>query len=328
MHSNLEFTSIPLGPYKLAKSLKLGFDRLEALSAGIHPSSRPTMHQGGDDITESMTNVAIRNGERSALDVFNMQQYSLESLNTATERNGLIADEKALRTDDERSGYSGSAHIPTSVSNLSANGTQAHFLDQLTGLQSSAEINTTSSATMHRAEPTLAGLVSTSSATNLRSDVQALISRAPRLLLVDDNEINLRLINTFMQKRSYACVNLADDGEQAVNTFKQLIAQDPPQPPEIIFMDINMPVLDGFAAARQIRHVEQEVAASMSSSHTPPPPPALIVALTGLSGERDQSKAFVNGIDLFITKPVSFREVGRLLDEWTVNGGKPRDQVH
>ena len=258
----------------------------------------------------------------------NMQQYSLESLNIATEKNGLIADEKALRTDDERSGYSGSAHIPTSVSNLSANGTQAHFLDQLTGLQSSAEINTTSSATMLRAEPTLAGLVSTSSATNLRSDVQALISRAPRLLLVDDNEINLRLINTFMQKRSYACVNLADDGEQAVNTFKQLIAQDPPQPPEIIFMDINMPVLDGFAAARQIRHVEQEVAASMCSSHTPPPPPALIVALTGLAGERDQSKAFVNGIDLFITKPVSFREVGRLLDEWTVNGGKPRDQVH
>lgn len=51
------------------------------------------------------------------------------------------------------------------------------------------------------------------------------------------------------------------------------------------------------------------------------PAPCLIVALTGLASSRDQSEAFTSGMDLYMTKPVSFREVGRLLDNWEANGG-------
>ena len=47
--------------------------------------------------------------------------------------------------------------------------------------------------------------------------------------------------------------------------------------------------------------------------------PALVIALTGLASSSDQSEAFTSGIDLFLTKPVSFKEVGKMLDNWEAN---------
>ncbi|OMP85764.1 Hybrid signal transduction histidine kinase B [Diplodia seriata] len=181
--------------------------------------------------------------------------------------------------------------------------------------------------------------------------------RTPRLLLVDDNAVNLRLLQTFMRKRKYSTVYSAADGAQAVAVFESLLfahgdiimnnnnnnqnntnghhdaaatngphdnhldtpAAAPPTPPDIVFMDISMPIMNGFEATRRIRALEADFAATR-----PPharPPPALIVALTGLASGRDQSEAFTSGFDLYMTKPVSFKEVGRLLDNWVANGG-------
>jgi CheY-like chemotaxis protein len=44
--------------------------------------------------------------------------------------------------------------------------------------------------------------------------------------------------------------------------------------------------------------------------------PALIIALTGFSSQQDQESAFESGVDVFMTKPVRFREVGRILEGW------------
>lgn len=144
--------------------------------------------------------------------------------------------------------------------------------------------------------------------------------RSPRLLLVDDNAVNLRLLQTFMRKRAYTAVHSAEDGAQAVAVFTDLLTNPAaPSPPDIVFMDISMPTMNGFEATRRIRALEQEFAATL-----PPharPQPSLIVALTGLASGRDQSEAFTSGFDLYMTKPVSFREVGRLLDNWVANGG-------
>ena len=52
--------------------------------------------------------------------------------------------------------------------------------------------------------------------------------------------------------------------------------------------------------------------------------PALIIALTGLASQADQSEAFASGVDLFMTKPVSFKEVGKLLDNWEANSCEDR----
>lgn len=80
-----------------------------------------------------------------------------------------------------------------------------------------------------------------------------------------------------------------------------------------------MPVMNGFEATRRIRSAEESANASHALEDQRPG--ALIIALTGLASGKDQSEAFVAGVDLYMTKPVSFKEVGRLLDNWIRNGG-------
>jgi CheY-like chemotaxis protein len=71
-----------------------------------------------------------------------------------------------------------------------------------------------------------------------------------------------------------------------------------------------MPVMNGFEATRAIRDFEEKTKA---------PNPAMIIALTGLASGRDQAEGFASGYDIYLTKPVSFNEVGRLLENWAAN---------
>jgi CheY-like chemotaxis protein len=111
---------------------------------------------------------------------------------------------------------------------------------------------------------------------------------------------------------------------------------------DIIFIDITMPILDGFGATRQIRAIEEKrkksamglggrdlgvdrarnssEALSMAQSHTEGTRnPALIIAFTGRSSIKDQTEAVRVGIDLFMTKPVALKEVGKIIDNWAAN---------
>lgn len=133
-------------------------------------------------------------------------------------------------------------------------------------------------------------------------------TRLARVLVVDDNRINLNLMMTFMKKRQLVELASAENGKLAVEAVEQ--AQNGF---DIIFMDISMPVMNGFEATRAIRSLENERDGCG---------PAIIIALTGLSSSRDESEALASGVDMFLTKPVSFREVSRLLDEWEKNGLK------
>ena len=78
--------------------------------------------------------------------------------------------------------------------------------------------------------------------------------------------------------------------------------------------------MNGFEATRAIRDIE-DARAHNATTDEQKPTPALIIALTGLASSRDQTEAFTSGVDLFMTKPVSFKEVGRLLDNWEAHGG-------
>lgn len=73
-----------------------------------------------------------------------------------------------------------------------------------------------------------------------------------------------------------------------------------------------MPVMDGFEATHTIRLLEQERAANLQPSN--------IIALTGLSSERDESQALESGMYLFLTKPVMLKSITKILDEWGEKG--------
>jgi CheY-like chemotaxis protein len=147
--------------------------------------------------------------------------------------------------------------------------------------------------------------------------------RPPRILLVEDNKVNLMLLKAVMKKRNYQTVDTAENGQTATEAAERTAY-------DIIFMDISMPIMNGFEATRSIRDIEARRRSRLSRTlsknvkkknlgevaGTGDYAPALIIALTGLASARDQSEAFTSGVDLFVTKPVSFKEVGRILDNW------------
>jgi CheY-like chemotaxis protein len=139
---------------------------------------------------------------------------------------------------------------------------------------------------------------------------------------VDDNKINLELLHTFVKRRGYGTdiVHTAADGQAAHDMFKE--RSDLELAPDIIFMDISMPVMDGYEATRAIRDFEGgrvEIKRSVTDNGTTvvlKPKRALIVALTGNTGAHDEAEAMDSGCDMYMTKPMSMRHVAKVLDEW------------
>ncbi len=130
-----------------------------------------------------------------------------------------------------------------------------------------------------------------------------------RILAVDDNEINLQLLQRFLSKRKDDSVDTARDGLEAVAAVcKAGNLYD------VVFMDISMPGMDGFEATRKIRQYESEQAAIINADEKPRPR-SYIVALTGLGASRDREEATKCGFDDYLTKPIPFQKVGKLLKE-------------
>jgi signal transduction histidine kinase/CheY-like chemotaxis protein len=129
--------------------------------------------------------------------------------------------------------------------------------------------------------------------------------RKPRVLVVDDNSVNLNLMMKFMKKRNLTVLDAANNGKMAVDAVEGTL-----QGYDLIFMDLSMPVMDGFEATRAIRAIEKGRDACV---------PATVIAFTGLSSSRDESEALASGVDLFFMKPVSFKDVSRLIDHWEYN---------
>ncbi|PNP39366.1 hypothetical protein TGAMA5MH_08784 [Trichoderma gamsii] len=119
----------------------------------------------------------------------------------------------------------------------------------------------------------------------------------PEFLLVEDNSINLDILAIYMKKLGRA-YHTATNGSLAVEAYKAN-----PNHCKYIFMDVSMPVMDGFEATRCIRAYEREHQLK----------PCIIFALTGLASESAQQEAFGSGVDLFLTKPVKLKELGAIL---------------
>lgn len=134
-----------------------------------------------------------------------------------------------------------------------------------------------------------------------------------RLLAVDDNDLNLQLLSRYLKKRKCDIVTTASDGLEALQAVKKLHDESSGRDKfDIVFMDISMPVMDGFESTSAIRDFERECASKWQEG--PWGGRSCIVALTGLGSRRDRDKAVEAGVDEFMTKPVSFKNVGALIE--------------
>ena len=105
------------------------------------------------------------------------------------------------------------------------------------------------------------------------------------ILLVEDNELNRDMLVRRLNRAGLEVIS-AGNGQQALNLMLS-------EQPSVVLMDMNLPVLDGWAASRKAREDER-------ISHIP------IIALTAHASEADRLNALEAGCDDYATKPVDF----------------------
>jgi CheY-like chemotaxis protein len=111
------------------------------------------------------------------------------------------------------------------------------------------------------------------------------------ILLIEDNEMNRDMLSRRLKRNGHE-VSLARDGQEGINKVKIL-------EPDLILMDMGLPILDGWEATRQLK-TDLEVA------HIP------IIALTAYAMAEDRDNALQAGCDDYETKPI---ELSRLLEK-------------
>jgi len=139
----------------------------------------------------------------------------------------------------------------------------------------------------------------------------AVVEAAPgchglRVLAVDDNRINLLLLDRYL-KLEGAEVTLAADGQQALRLLE---AQ--PEAFDVVFMDVQMPVMDGLTATRNIRQ-------------TPALRDLPVIALSAGVLLEERQAAFDAGVDEFLAKPLDLKQMKALLR--TLRAGNPLGRV-
>ena len=111
---------------------------------------------------------------------------------------------------------------------------------------------------------------------------------ATRVLVVEDNERNLKLVRDVLQYAGYEIIE-ASTGEEGVELAQSLS-------PDVILMDLQLPDIDGMEALRRIRK-------SPATADVP------VIAVTAFAMRNDRARAFDAGFDGYLEKPLSVREL-------------------
>jgi CheY-like chemotaxis protein len=118
-----------------------------------------------------------------------------------------------------------------------------------------------------------------------------------KILLVEDNEFNRDMLSRRLQRKGFDVI-IAEDGEHGIRLARERL-------PDIILMDMDLPVLDGWEATRRLK-------ADPATRAIP------VVALTAHAMQSDRERAMASGCDDFATKPIEFNalldKIHRALD--------------
>jgi two-component system sensor histidine kinase/response regulator len=156
------------------------------------------------------------------------------------------------------------------------------------------------------------------------------IKHSVRILLAEDNLVNQKLAKMMLTKAGYQ-VELANNGKEAVEKYV-----GSPENFDLIFMDIQMPEMDGMEAAKAIRRFEdnqlvKDHDSRVGNGYTREIRPGTrntepvthhipIVAMTANAMKGDKEKCFEAGMDDYISKPIKRDLVFEILEKWVLSG--------
>ncbi len=127
--------------------------------------------------------------------------------------------------------------------------------------------------------------------------IEEQIRNGVRILLAEDNLINQKVARKILQKKNYS-VDVVNNGKEAVKAALR-------QHYDIILMDVQMPVMDGYEATQKLR---QKLS---PKEHIP------IIAMTAHAMKGDREKCLMAGMDDYISKPIKPDDLYAMLEKWT-----------
>ncbi|MBD5111396.1 MAG: response regulator [Ruminococcaceae bacterium] len=120
-----------------------------------------------------------------------------------------------------------------------------------------------------------------------------------RILLVEDNELNQEIAQTILEAAGFI-IDTADDGSVAVEMMKE----KPANTYNVILMDVQMPIMNGYQATRAIRALDDPAKASIP-----------IVAMTANAFEEDRKEAMDSGMNGYVPKPINIEQLMSTLED-------------
>jgi signal transduction histidine kinase/CheY-like chemotaxis protein len=126
---------------------------------------------------------------------------------------------------------------------------------------------------------------------------------AARMLVVDDHPINRLLLTKLLLRFGFVSIDSAENGAEGLKLAEQ-------NPYDMVFMDCQMPVMDGYEATRRLRSREQE---------NPALPRNFIVAMTANAMQQDAQACMAAGMDEYFSKPIDPLKLEHFLSRWFVS---------
>ena len=115
-----------------------------------------------------------------------------------------------------------------------------------------------------------------------------------RILIVEDNPQNMRLIEMTLRAKGYTLL-MATDGEEALDMAMR-------ERPDLIIMDMQLPKVNGLEVTRKLRNTP-------AFSHTP------IIAITAYAMKGDKERVIESGCDAYLSKPINTRDLPEMIAE-------------
>jgi len=137
----------------------------------------------------------------------------------------------------------------------------------------------------------------TTNASN-ENDTSNNTKHSARILVVEDNMVNQMVITGMLESLGFS-LEIANNGQEGLDTYCE-------DQPDLIFMDVSMPVMNGMDSTRAIRDFELE----NGKARCP------IIALTANAMKGDRERCIESGMDDFLSKPILMEDLSTTLDRW------------